>query len=194
MIRAGAAAERVAWVLSNHDFPRLVSRFGAAYARLTAMLLLTLPGTAFVYQGDEIGMTDGPGVEPPVDRLGRDGFRHPMQWEPSERAGFTTGTPWIPPIDPDTRSVTAQEGDPASMLELYRELIVLRRGLGPGIADVEAQGTVLSYRRGDHLVALNLGEADAGFHEEGEVVLATGCRHSRGTLVPGEGVVLMPKV
>ncbi len=81
VIESGAALGRAAWVLSNHDFPRLVSRFGPAHARIAAVLLLTLPGAAFIYQGDEIGMTDGPGTDPPVDRLGRDGFRHPMQWE-----------------------------------------------------------------------------------------------------------------
>ena len=54
---------------------------GPPTRRLTAVLLLTLPGPAFIYQGDEIGMTDGPGTDPPVDRLGRDSFRHPMQWE-----------------------------------------------------------------------------------------------------------------
>ena len=69
-------------MLSNHDFPRLATRLGADAARAAALLLLTLPGAAFVYQGDEIGMADGPGGDPPVDRAGRDAHRHPMQWEP----------------------------------------------------------------------------------------------------------------
>ena len=57
-------------------------RFGPIHApALAALLLLTLPGAAFVYQGDEIGMVDGPGAEPPVDRAGRDPHRHPMQWD-----------------------------------------------------------------------------------------------------------------
>ena len=85
-----------AWVMSNHDFGRLASRYGEVNARAASMLLLTLPGAAFVYQGDEIGLTDGPGAEPPYDRAGRDPFRHPMQWEGSPRGGFTSGEPWLP--------------------------------------------------------------------------------------------------
>ena len=65
--------------------PRLLARRHAAGARTAvraaALLLLTLPGCAFVYQGEEIGMVDGPGGDPPLDRFGRDRFRHPMQWE-----------------------------------------------------------------------------------------------------------------
>ncbi len=68
----------------NHDFPRLATRFGEENARAAAELLLTLPGTAFVYQGEEIGMVDGPGATPPIDRAGRDGARHPMQWDASQ--------------------------------------------------------------------------------------------------------------
>jgi len=118
---------RVAWVLSNHDFPRLASRLGPEHAREAATLVLSLPGTAFVYQGDELGMVNGPGVDPPFDRAGRDAFRHPMQWDASPSGGFTTGTPWLPLVDPEQRSVEAQRGDPDSMLEHYRRLIAERR-------------------------------------------------------------------
>ena len=69
------------------------------------MLLLTLPGTAFIYQGDEIGLGDGPGGDPPYDRAGRDRFRHPMQWDASPRGGFTTGEPWLPAVDPERTNV-----------------------------------------------------------------------------------------
>ena len=62
---------------------------GAQHERAAAMLLLTLPGSAFVYQGDEIGMGNGPGANPPRDRVGRDSFRHPMQWDGSAGGGFT---------------------------------------------------------------------------------------------------------
>ena len=127
---------RVAWVLSNHDFPRLASRLGPEHMRDAATLLLTLPGTAFVYQGDELGMIDGPGADPPFDRAGRDAFRHPMQWDASPTGGFTTGTPWLPLVDPELRSVEAQRGCPDSILEHYRRLIAdrprMRRGLNLG--------------------------------------------------------------
>src|SRR5437870_5039757 len=94
----GPAAElqRVAWVLSNHDFDRLASRVGAENVRAAALLLLTLPGAAFVYQGDEIGLANGPGSAPPYDRAGRDRLRHPMQWDGTPSGGFSTGEPWLP--------------------------------------------------------------------------------------------------
>ena len=81
VVERASRVNGIAWVLSNHDFPRLATRLGADAARAAAVLLLTLPGAAFVYQGDEIGMADGPGGSPPVDRFGRDPQRHPMQWE-----------------------------------------------------------------------------------------------------------------
>jgi alpha-glucosidase len=115
-----------AWVLSNHDFPRLATRFGEKHVREAAELLLSLPGTAFIYQGEEIGMADGPGAVPPVDRAGRDGARHPMQWD--RGGGFTTGTPWLPMVDPQSRNVADQREDPESLLNHYRELIA-RRGV-----------------------------------------------------------------
>ncbi|HEV2814886.1 MAG TPA: alpha-amylase family glycosyl hydrolase, partial [Solirubrobacteraceae bacterium] len=88
---------RVAWVLSNHDFARLPDRVGHGNERAAALLALTLPGTVFVYQGDEIGMANGPGGDPPQDRWGRDAYRHPMRWTDDEpHGGFTTGEPWLP--------------------------------------------------------------------------------------------------
>ena len=66
---------------SNHDFPRAATPLGRETVRAAAVLLLTLRGTAFVYQGEEIGMIDGPGGRPPLDRFGRDACRQPMQWD-----------------------------------------------------------------------------------------------------------------
>ena len=120
-IEPALALGRVAWVLSNHDFPRLASRVGEQRLREAAELLLSLPGTAFIYQGDEIGLADGPGADPPFDRAGRDRHRHPMQWDATPNGGFTSGTPWLPPVDPERRNVEAQRGDSASLLEHYRE-------------------------------------------------------------------------
>ena len=127
-IEPAAALKRVAWVMSNHDFERLATRVGDENLRAAAELLLTLPGAAFIYQGDEIGLPNGPGVDPPFDRQGRDRFRHPMQWEASPTGGFTTGEPWLPPIDPEKRNVEAQRADPDSLLNYYRRLIETRRG------------------------------------------------------------------
>jgi alpha-glucosidase len=145
-----------AWVLSNHDFPRLATRFGEANARAAATLLLTLPGTAFIYQGEEIGMADGPGADPPIDRAGRDGARHPMQWERAANGGFTTGTPWLPMVDPHERNVTDQRDDPGSLLNHYRELIARRRELGPGFELLPSDEGVLAYRRGDQVIEIEV--------------------------------------
>ena len=148
-----------AWVFSNHDAPRLKTRLGPEQLRVAAMLLLTLPGLSFLYAGDEIGMQDGPGHDPPFDRNGRDGARHPMQWDPSPTGGFTTGDPWLPAVDPETVSVAGERDDPGSLLSLHRALIALRPQLGEGIRFLDAEEDVLAYARGDgHVVVLNLGD------------------------------------
>ena len=125
------------YTLSNHDNPRAVSRYapggdltrGRRRGRLAALMLLTLRGTPFLYQGEEIGMADGP-VPPEriVDVADRDPERTPMQWDASANAGFTTGDPWLP-VNQETATVNAavQHGDPGSMLALFRTLIGLRR-------------------------------------------------------------------
>jgi alpha-glucosidase len=148
-------AGQPAWVMSNHDFGRLPTRFGDENARAAALMLLTLPGPAFVYQGDEIAQGDGPPGEVRFDRAGRDRFRHPMQWDGSPRGGFSTGEPWLPAVDPGERNVEDQRDDPASMLSLVRELIALRRELGDGFELLDAAEGVVAYRRGEHTVAVN---------------------------------------
>ena len=197
---AGAAG-RVAWVLSNHDFPRLPDRVGARNARAAALLALTLPGAVFVYQGDEIGMADGPGaVDGRHDRAGRDRHRHPMRWDDdAPHGGFTDAgaTPWLPAIEVDGGGVAQQTGAPDSMLALYRDLIAARRDLGPGLTFLEdAADGVLAFRRGDrHSVAINMGDEPNAAPAGGTVVRAThAARHPAGTqapaqLLPGEGIL-----
>jgi alpha-glucosidase len=160
----GAALDRAsglggpAWVLSNHDFGRVGSRIGEDNLRAAAMLLLTLPGPAFLYQGDEIGLLEGPGGVPPVDRYNRDRARHPMQWDAGPQGGFTRGTPWLPVVDREDRNVAAQRADPGSLWTLHRDLIAVRRELRGEVELVTAgDDGLLAYRRGDALVALNLG-------------------------------------
>ena len=162
-----------AWVMSNHDFGRLPTRFGRENQRAAAMLLLTLPGPAFLYQGDEIGLGAGPGARPPHDRAGRDGFRHPMQWEAGPLGGFTTGTPWLPPVDPDERNVAAQREDPGSVLSLVRRLIAVRRQLGQGLRMLPAADGVVAYARGEHLVAVNTTSEPRPAPAAGEPLLET---------------------
>ena len=170
-----AAGNRAAWVLSNHDFRRMPTRVGPDNVRVAAMMLLTLPGTAFIYQGDEIGMDDGPGHDPPFDRAGRDAYRHPMQWDGSPNGGFTSGEPWLPSVDPERRNVEDEMHDPESLLHLYRDLIATRRSLGPGFRfrDDAPEG-MLAYERGEHTVLLNTTGDPLRGPQVGETVLETG--------------------
>lgn len=151
--------DRWAPFLRNHDQTRTMTWLGGdvARAKLAASLLLTLPGIPFVYYGEEIGMTG----DKPDPRL-----RTPMHWSRRPAAGFSEGTPWEP-LQPDslTANVEAMDGDPASLLNLYRELIHLRSAnpaLGGGeLIPLDAgTGRVAAYlrRNGDRvaLVVANL--------------------------------------
>lgn len=126
------------YAFGNHDQPRLASRLGTRAARSSAVMLLTLPGMAFIYYGEEIGMEnaeippeyvqDPAAKGDPRSGIGRDPERTPMQWTDDENAGFTEAKkPWLPlPPDYTTRNVANQERDPASSLFLYRRLGELR--------------------------------------------------------------------
>ena len=128
------------YVLSNHDRPRVSTRFGAAQARVAALLLLTLRGTPFIYYGDELGISD---VEIPVEKIqdpwgiklpgnGRDPQRTPMQWDNSHYGGFSDADPWLPLAnDFQVNNVASQQRDKTSMLNLYRSLIQYRRSSQP---------------------------------------------------------------
>ena len=185
-IEPAARLERTAWVMSNHDFDRLATRVGPENLRAAAVLLLTLPGAAFVYQGDELGLANGPGHEPPFDRAGRDGLRHPMQWDASPKGGFTTGEPWLPLVDPRERNVEAQRGDSASLLELYRRLLALRKTLGDRFRLLDAEPGVVAFERGAHTVAVNT-TPEQRSAPPGEVVLAT---HGDHALLPHAALIV----
>jgi oligo-1,6-glucosidase len=146
---------------NNHDQPRVVSRYGddGAFWYESATLLATVlhlhRGTPFVYQGEELGMTNYPfreidefqdvealnhyrqaveqqGQDPrlallALTAMGRDNARTPMQWDDGEHAGFTTGTPWLA-VNPNSRTVNAaaEVADQESVFHYYRRLIALR--------------------------------------------------------------------
>jgi glycosidase len=110
--------------LTNHDQPRLATQLGGdpARLRLAAALLLTLPGSPFVYQGEELGQENGPGQDD-VEK------RTPYPWTCSPPGhGFTTGRPWhaFAP-GAEVRCAAAEAADPGSLLSWYRTLIALRR-------------------------------------------------------------------
>jgi len=108
--------------LTNHDQDRIASVFGPnpEKLRMAASLLLTLPGTPYIYYGEEIGT---PGTKPDEN------IRKPMLWSDDANAGFSTGKPWNAParVRPGT-NVKAQDRDPGSLLSHYRRLIRMRSG------------------------------------------------------------------
>lgn len=158
------ALEDVGWnslYFNNHDQPRVVSRFGdddkyrKESAKMLATLLHMMKGTPYVYQGEEIGMTNMPfesiedfrdieslntyeelkeaghseeSIMESLRTKSRDNARTPMQWDDSENAGFTTGEPWID-VNPNYTEVNAKEAvaDPDSIYHYYRRLIALRK-------------------------------------------------------------------
>ena len=160
-------------MLSNHDNPRQRTRydFGAALggesdderaqrsearARAAAVLLLTLRGTPFLYQGEELGLLDA--VVPPdrvVDPGGRDGCRAPIPWDASTDHGWPTDDrvgPWLPfPPDPAARNYATLRDESESILHLYRRLLAVRRSTPALVSGeqraLELPGGVLGYRR-----------------------------------------------
>ena len=222
-LRANAAVGAPStWVLSNHDTVRHASRYGlssrTAYpngigaqdeqphagqglrrARAAALVELSLPGSAYIYQGDELGLPehtelpDAARQDPTFHRtagseLGRDGARVPLPWAPvGDGLGFGPD-PWLPqPESFAGITVDHQLGDPQSTLNLYRRALELRHELELGTAEFawhplsEGDQDVLAYtmscRTGETvLVAANLGESEIGFDElsRGELLLASG--------------------
>jgi glycosidase len=109
--------------LTNHDQQRVATRLGsAARLRNAAAICLTLPGSPFLYYGEEIGQQNGPGSNDEWKRT-------PMAWDATPTGGFTSGTPWwsFAPGQA-TANVAAETGDPASLLSRYRALIRARKG------------------------------------------------------------------
>ena len=189
------------WTLSNHDVVREVTRYGEgdrglARARAMALVKLALPGSVFVYNGAELGL---PNVELPDEVLqdpvwersgrnerGRDGCRVPLPWSGTAPPyGFSsTVDTWLPmPTDWAALTVAAQSGDPASMLELYRQAIQLRstRAEFSG-GGVEWVGPSAFRRAGGLICAVNAGAAPLPL-PAGEVLLSSVPLHD-GMLPP----------
>ncbi len=184
------------WVLSNHDVVRARTRFGGREdrARAAAVLLLTLRGTPFLYQGEELGLED---AEVPADRVvdpgGRDGCRAPIPW--TDAAGHGWGDPaWLPfaPLAAE-RSVARQTADPLSVLALFRALLAERRSspaLQLGRLDLlDAPDGVLGFRRthGDdvRIVWVAFTDTPATVEPGGTVLLASD-RAGEGDAFTGE--------
>ncbi|MCX5386147.1 alpha-amylase family glycosyl hydrolase [Streptomyces sp. NBC_00083] len=195
------------WVLCNHDVTRTVTRYGRAdtgfdfaakrfgtptdlalgtrRARAAALLSLALPGSVYLYQGEELGL---PEADIPLDRIedpmhfrsggvdpGRDGCRVPLPW-----TGKPWATPWLPqPADWARYAADRQGGVPSSMLALYRRALLLRRtqpGFGDGtLTWLEAPEGVLAFAREAGLCCVvNLGDAPVPLPAHRSLLLASG--------------------
>jgi alpha-glucosidase len=159
------------WYLGNHDNSRVVTRLGggrtgATRARVAALMLLTLRGVPFIYQGEELGLPDSPVQESYLHDIdGREPQRSPMPWDTPSRTpggGFTTGHPWLPlHYLAKTLNVALELSDDDSMLTLYRQLIGIRSGrralqVGEYLS-LPAPAGVICYARqaaGDRLVIM----------------------------------------
>ncbi|MBH1933492.1 glycoside hydrolase family 13 protein [Streptomyces sp. AV19] len=197
----GSVGAPATWVLSNHDVVRHVTRYGggergARRARAAALLMLALPGSAYVYQGEELGLPevvdlpDAVRQDPAFFRGDgqdgtRDGCRVPIPWEGDEAPygfGPTEGPAgsWLPqPGRWRELSVAAQSGDPRSTLELYRSALALRRrlpGLGDGPMSWRAEDVpegVLAFSRPGFECTLNTLGEEVELTVPGRPVLAT---------------------
>lgn len=226
------------WVLSNHDVTRTVTRFsrsqpghligtdwerarwadedpdhalGRRRARAAALVQLALPGTAYVYQGEELALEefedlpddlrqDPTWVQSGFTDVGRDGCRIPLPWtEASVPYGFaaTPGTvTWLPqPEHWAEHSVQAQDHDPASTLNLYRDALTLRPSLWRDAGDVtwlDVTPDVAAFARGGAQCWVNTGNAAVALPEEVTVVLASAAAVG-ATLPPDTAVWLQAR-
>jgi alpha-glucosidase len=207
------------WTGSNHDVSRLATRWAEgdpARVRLALLMLLTLRGTPVLFQGDEIGLTDGTldrdDVRDPVGLrfwpayAGRDPARTPMPWDDGPHGGFTSpdATPWLPMADPTACNVQDQRDDPGSVLRLVHDILTLRRRTPDLVtgAYVSLPGTGASWmwRRGSRtVVALNMSDDPVEMAlPAGAVHVLIGTDRSRDAttiahkldLWPWEGIVL----
>ncbi|UKL05456.1 MULTISPECIES: glycoside hydrolase family 13 protein [unclassified Streptomyces] len=212
------------WVLSNHDVTRHATRFanppggtqlrtpgdralGLRRARAATLLMLALPGSAYVYQGEELGLPDVTDLPDEVRQdpsyfraAGQDGFRDgcrvPIPWTvEGPSAGFGPGGSWLPqPAGWGGLSVEAQTGDPTSTLELYRAALAVRRehpGLGAGqeITWLEAPEGVLAFARPAFACTANTTGAPVRLPAPGRPLLAS---QGAAPAVAEDGTVELP--
>ena len=192
------------WVLSNHDVTRETTRYGGgatglARARAAALTMMALPGSAYVYQGEELGL-EQVDVAPEfrqdpswfrTGEPGRDGCRVPMPWSGAAAPfgfGPGDGQPWLPmPAEWAALTVERQAAEADSTLGFFRETLRLRREVTTGLPDSvdlldSAPGT-LAFRRGRLVCVVNCGARPAELPAEaGELLLSSGDQPALGVL------------
>jgi alpha-glucosidase len=189
--KAIGAFDPPTWVLSNHDLTRHVTRYGGGElgrrrGLAVTAVLLALPGSPYLYQGEELGLdeTDVPPerrTDPTWFRsngalVGRDGCRTPIPWTAAGSGhGFTTGEPWLPM--PPESATQAVDAEPA-VLVAYREMLAVRRSLrgslGNAVTWLDTPRDVLAFRRdGDLVCVLNTATEAVELPVSGELLLAT---------------------
>ena len=182
------------WVLSNHDVERHVTRYGGgevglARGRAAILTMLALPGSSYLYQGEELGL-EQVDVEPEhrqdpawfrTGEPGRDGCRVPIPWSGTAAPfgfGPGEGQPWIPqPAEWAQLTAEAQDGAPGSTLGFYRAALAARRTFATTAGDevelLDQGQDVLAFRRGPITVVLNCGSRAVAL-PPGELVMASG--------------------
>ncbi|MEU5900464.1 MULTISPECIES: glycoside hydrolase family 13 protein [Streptomyces] len=205
----GPVGAPATWVLSNHDVTRHATRLanppglgtqlrtpgdrelGLRRARAATLLMLALPGSAYLYQGEELGLPDVTDLPDEVRQdpsflraAGQDGFRDgcrvPIPWTTEGSSyGFGTGGSWLPqPEGWGELSVQAQTGDPGSTLELYRSALAVRRaeaGLGAGgtVEWLDAPDGVLAFAREGFVCTVNTTAETVRIPAPGRVLLGS---------------------
>ncbi|MEU1422131.1 alpha-amylase family glycosyl hydrolase [Kitasatospora sp. NPDC005751] len=216
------------WVLSNHDVTRHSTRFanppglgtqirtpgdralGLRRARAATLLMLALPGSAYVYQGEELGLPDVTDLPDEVRqdpsffrKAGQDGYRDgcrvPIPWSGTEAPygfGPTPGGPsWLPqPAEWAGLSVEAQTGDPTSTLELYRSALAIRReqsglGAGTGVEWLASPEGTLVFRRGSFVCTVNTTAEPVRIPAPGRLLLSSADAAPEAADAGGEAVL-----
>ena len=206
----GSVGALPTWALSNHDSPRVASRVGDQQSRALALFVLGLPGSCYVYAGQELGLPDG--VIPDESRQdpiyfrtkgvqkGRDGARVPLPWNgDSAPFGFTSGTPWLPLQDSwKNLTVEVQEGDGKSTLNLYRNALQLRTDHFVTAGDIswvqspthgDKDPELLGYNRGNVTVVMNTGTSPKEIALSGKFLIV-----SNGVVDSRDGKVVIPAI
>jgi alpha-glucosidase len=197
------------WALSNHDSPRVASRIGDAQSRALALLVFALPGSAYIFAGQELGLPDGElndsdRVDPSFIRTngavkGRDGARVPLPWSGSHAPfGFTSGKPWLP-MSPSWKLFTVESeiDNTQSVLTMYHSALALRAIHLVRAGTIEwiespihglKRSDLLVFKRGSVTVAMNLSTVAQDIELPGvPLIISSGelANYSGKTRIPG---------